>query len=828
MLLDQLLRTNVLGWIEFIARAGDLAILLQTSRNLKAYLDRRAKYRSPLGKEVQRAEAWADDFIHIVAAFGRNITSLPESVHFLLPAISPPKSMIHREFKGVTRSLEVVGFSEDDWDDRISCIVYAEGQALCVTSWESRFAVGLSTSIIRLYKTNMFEEIRTLKHGEPVRHLCFAAGYDLLASCGRKKLVLWDSQTGSQLWSTAINDLTLNTSFTQNDSAVMIATRGNKMVSFDARTGARLPDWAYFDMNDNKDESMINRRQPTHISLSSELNLLAVAYRHRPISFWDLEDNSWLSHFYKGDPNVYLGPLLVGITINPNPDLELVAAAYQDGDLVVLNPFDGRTQASVEASAHALASSPDGRTLATGDGNGMIQLFNFETLRLLYRVSMYDHNIRNLAFTSDSLRFFDIRSNHCNIWEPTVLGRDPDDTTSDPYSDEVPHPALLVDYKSLSNDMTITAICEHHSGNWIFGGRENGSVAVFDVATGKQVEELIKPMVISVKLLLWNFPGNRLATADTASRLTVRSVAVSAEGRWDVAKPILSVRADRPVRQLLFNPSGRLLLVSTDALDEIWDVEKATRTGAHPRTNTTTPWRWVNDPASEEQIIHIEAGHAYIFDWTTIALLSSPEGTALSGSGSSEPTLDHTLTSRSGRNMCIRFLKPSETKSAELQIYLSSSIHPKAESATPIAGYNELAGRIKTVIGVYKSSVLFLDVDGWICSLNIDSFVPVDHYCRHFFIPFSWSNVGDMHFAVTVSGSVALGRRDEVIIFHHGLDFFHEQIPLDPAKNGGSVVAAKVSDGPPAVTSPAGGVKFSRRRRPGVASRAIRSDPGPT
>lgn len=831
MLLDQLLRTNVLGWIEFVARAGDLDVLLQTSRNLKAYLDRRAKYRSPLGKEVQRAEAWADDFIRIVAAFGKNITSLPESVQFLVPAVSPPKSMIHREFKGVSRSLEVVGSSEEDWDDRISCIVYPEGQALCVTSWESRFAVGLSTGSILLYKTTTFQGTRTLSHGEPVRHLCFAIRDDLLASCGRKKLVLWDPQTGAQLWTASLNDLVLGTSFTQDDDAVMIATRGNKMLSFDTRTGARLPDWSYFDMNNSEDDALVNRKQPTHISISSELNLLAIAYRQRPISFWDLEDNSWLSHFHKGDPNVYPGPLLVGVTINPNPDLELAAAAYQDGDLVVFNPFDGQQKASVEASAHVLVSSPDGRTLATGDGNGMIQLFNFETLRLLYRVSMYDYDIRNLAFTSDSLRFFDIRSNQCNIWEPTVLvrGRDVDDTTSEPYSDEVPHPALVVDCKSLGNEETITAICEHHSGGWIFAGRENGSVAVFNVSTGKQAEELIKPMVISVKLLAWSNSCNWLAIADTSSRVTVRSITVSGENRWDVASPILSVRADQPIQQLFFNQSGRLLLVSTNALDEIWDVEHAVRIGARPRTNSTTSCRWVNHPGSEDQVLLVEAGYAYVYNWASLSRLSRPEGIKLSGSGSHESSVDHTLTSRSGRNLCVRFLKPSELNFAELQIYLASSIDPKAECANPIAGYTELAGRIKTVIGIYKSYVLFLDVDGWICSLNIDSFVVEGHYSRHFFIPLSWYNVGDMCFAVTVNGSVALARRDEVIVFHHGLDFFDEQIPLDPAKNGGTAVTGKAAEGQSTATSTASGVKLSRRRRPGpgVASRTIRSDPGP-
>lgn len=818
MLLDQFFHTNVLSWVELVARARSLATLLQTSRNLKAYLERRAKYRSPLGKEVQRVQAWTDDLIRLVGAFGRSITAFPGSIHLLVPPLCPQNSMIFREFNDVSRSLKVVGISDEDWDDRISCIVYNEGQALSISSRESRLAVGLSTGNILLYKTTTFEEIKTLCHLEPVRHIAFAGNEGLLASCGRKRLVLWDTQTGAQLWHTEVDVHILSMSFNAEDTAVMLATRSNRICSYDITTGSQLQATVFFDMSDQEDESIAHQRPPTHISISPELNVLGVAYRQRPISFWDLEDNSWLSHFHKGDPGQYPGPLLVGLTINPNPELELAAASYQDGDLVIFNPFDGQQQAVIEASAHVLVSSPDGKTLATGDGNGMIQLFNFETLRLMYRVSMYDYDIRTIAWTSDNLRFFDIRSNQCNVWEPTVLVRngDTEDTASEPYSDEVPRPALLVDYKALSENLTITAICEHHSGNWIVAGRENGSVSIFDVQTGQDVKQIIKPMVIAVKLLAWSEATENLAVSDTSSRFTVRSATVSSENEWQIRKPTLSGKMNRPIQQIIFDPSGRLLLVSTDTIDEIWDVVNAKLIGARPREDSKS-WRWLNHPASSDNILLIEDGCAHVFSWNGFSQLSRPHGIALLGSGRSEMTLDHILSSRSNRNLCVRFLKHSDKKLPELQVYLASSINVKIESANPIAGYTTLTGQIKTVIGVYKSNILFLDIHGWVCSLNIESFVAESGYSRHFFIPFSWYNVGDLYFAVTSNGSVALARRDDIIIFHNGLDFFEEHVAFNPVHQG---------DAPGDNSRGLSGVKFSRRRRPGA--RAIRSDPGPS
>lgn len=41
---------NVLTWIEILARSGDISPILQTAKDLRFYLGRRAKYLSPLGK----------------------------------------------------------------------------------------------------------------------------------------------------------------------------------------------------------------------------------------------------------------------------------------------------------------------------------------------------------------------------------------------------------------------------------------------------------------------------------------------------------------------------------------------------------------------------------------------------------------------------------------------------------------------------------------------------------------------------------------------------------------------------------------------------------
>jgi len=75
------------------------------------------------------------------------------------------------------------------------------------------------------------------------------------------------------------------------------------------------------------------------------------------------------------------------LTFNPNSDSGLLAVAYQDGELALYDAWSQKELNSVYGNAFTLASSPDGRTLATGDARSTVQIGDFETLKLLYRIN---------------------------------------------------------------------------------------------------------------------------------------------------------------------------------------------------------------------------------------------------------------------------------------------------------------------------------------------------------------------------------------------------------------------------------------------------------
>ncbi|KAI0471723.1 hypothetical protein GGR56DRAFT_87384 [Xylariaceae sp. FL0804] len=744
-LLDTFFKTNVLSWIEVIAQSGSLSTLLQTSRNLKAYLNRRAKARSSHEEEFQAAMSWTDDLRRLVAAFGRNLVSYPGSIHFHIPPVCPLNSMIYRTFQDASRPFEVVGLSYEDWDDRISCMEYADWP-LAIACSKGRFAVALTCGDIIVYRASTLEVIHSFEHpketqnipvyhrSKNIDHICFARQTNLLASCGGKHLALWDVQNGTRIWSTEItweNDPVLSLSFNQSGDFIMLALQSNKVVSFRLQDGGAVSSSRFFNRDNNNDTT--DRDFFRQACFSPELNMLGVEYYGKNhISFWDLEDNSWLGYFHKGDTNQYPGTLLEELAINPNPELVLAAAAYEDRDLVVFSPFDGQQRAVVKTSARVtrLASSSDGKILATGGRDGTIQLFDFETLHLLYRSSLCNEIVRSLAFSSDNLRLFDIRYNYCNTWEPTVLLRkgDPDGNISEPYSDEVTHQALLMEDKSLSEDNTITAICEYHDGSAIFCGCEDGSVYMYTVQTGTRSTLIVPPTLIPIRRLACCPMSGRLATSDFSGRFTVRPIATTAAGSWKAGQKMLDEEVEEDIQQILFDPSGSKLLVSTDDGDHLWSVD-----GVHIVSYNYEESRnshWISHPSSTNNLIRVKGTRAWIFEWSTLTPLSKPIG-----------------------------VDPYRTNSAHFHSFDVDH---------------------KCIIGVYKSRIIFLDIDGWVCSVNIDSLLPERHYSRHFLIPFSWHNNSNLLFTVTIHGSVAMALRDEVAIFHNGLDYFEDRVPLDP------------------------------------------------
>ncbi len=785
--LDAFLQGNSLTWLEIVATSQDLSSVITTAKNLKTYLERRAKYQAPIGKEIQHISKWASDLIHLVAQFGRAMVTSPSAIHFLIPPICPAESIIRDSYGDYPRGLQLVGLSETQWDDRLCCLIFPEVQTLSVACRDNKYALGLSDGLIHIYDETSFQIQHKLSHGEPVRVLSFGTINTYVASAGRKKIRLWNTSTAAQLWAADVTDQSLALGFNEDDSILMVATRANSLSSWAVETGKEIDVAQFSDIEDDQSENHY-KRPPIHAEFCPGLNLLGVAYRNRPVNFWDLEDNTFVGQYHKTDA-IYPEPLIQDFIFNPNPELSLAAIVYEGGEVVTFDPFTQRTDSVTDANASTLAASPDGTVLATGSGDGVIKIHDFETLKLFYQINSYQQDIRALSFNSNNLRFLDVRGNQCNIWEPSVLVRriGPGDDSSLDFSEDVIEGPGYTSSRVFEDDLSITAIAAHDRLDCIFCGRENGAVALYSSKSGQLLQELFTLSAnVAVVSFEWNDRECLLATTDRSGGYGIRRIMRDAHGHFSSSEVFQKLANN--VQQVLLSPDGTRLLVSTSAADELWTLEGSRLqrlVSSPPRTNS----KWICHPRNHDRLLLITDRKARIFEWQDLSELTKPEGIDLHMSDMVVLPLSRCTSSVRGQNICVHFAGTRVAGfSPALCIWPTSLLRPDVAAVKRAASYSDLAQEIKCIAGVYKSLLVFLNHHGWICSLNIDDVSPETFYTRHFFVPLQWhSTLEQMSTLITGNGSVVMAFKHEIAIFHNGLDF-EERVGVDVG-----VVSAKAS-----------------------------------
>jgi len=434
-LVNFLSSSNVLSWIEFLVQHSDLRCIIQTGRSFRKYLQRRSRYMFPFGKSVAILDSWATGLVRLVAKFGGNLLNSPTLIFHLIPPFCPLGSAPRMQFAASTRGIAVAGLSATTWDDCLSTIAHPQEQLTALTCSDKHFAVGLSTGKIAVYHEMTCQEAQTLQHQEPVRILRFARTGKRIASGGMKIVRLWDVTSWQQLWKLDVTQECMSFQFTDEDRILLGALRSNYLMIWDLTTGT-LGDSANWTQG-FEGESAHAFRRPITAAICVESSLLAVAYRGQDILLWDIEENAVHKAYGKEtgeNPGTRQTKNMVtgGLVFCLDPSASLLATSYPDGDLVLFDTFQGIVKEKTLANAQTLASSPDRRTLASADSAGMIQLFDFETLKLHCRINLDEHGIKALVFGADSRRLLDIRGSECRAWDPAVLLRqDVDEETSD-------------------------------------------------------------------------------------------------------------------------------------------------------------------------------------------------------------------------------------------------------------------------------------------------------------------------------------------------------------------------------------------------------------
>ncbi|KAL2036368.1 hypothetical protein N7G274_010915 [Stereocaulon virgatum] len=425
--------------------------------------------------------------------FGQNLAACPSSIFTLIPPFCPPATAPRKQFGTTACTITVSGLRAETWDDCLSTIVDTREQYSSLASSKTLFAIGTFSGKVILYKQSTCQEFGTLQHEEPVRLSKLGDSAKVLVSAGSKRLRVWDLASKVYTWDFDAPQQCMSLALTDRDQLLLGSLKDHRIRIWDLNTGYLTEDVDWTQGLEGMTKHLY--RRPIMAAFSVDTDLLAIIYKGQDMLLWDLENDS-LHDTYSRESGAVANPgspygssgvrcLIFGAGANAN----LLASAYGDGELVLFDTYTGLVKKRIVAFAHILARSADGSTLASADPSGKIQLFNFRTMSLLYRINSVEPGIQELGFSGDSLRLLDIRGSHCRVWEPTVLvGQNAEEESRD----TVTAPSTLREtvLEPSEDIVLITSVTYHSSGEVFLCGKEDGSVNLYEVKSGLQARKL--------------------------------------------------------------------------------------------------------------------------------------------------------------------------------------------------------------------------------------------------------------------------------------------------------------------------------------------------
>lgn len=783
---------NILTWIEYIASAhGDLAIITRVGLFMHSFVVRVGRERIRRTEKLDLIGSWSTDLIRIVAKFGRNMVRFPASIYTMIPQFCPRKSALFQQYGHSQRTISVLGLpSLLEWDDCLATVIYKQKgtRAMSVAATGGQFAIGMVNSFARLYHINTCQEFALLHHAEPIKVIEFNISGQWLATSGNKRLCLWDVAAKSLVWESDLARACVAMTFDEEEEELVVACQDNQIRYFSIESGQLQEKITWF-MDDDHVRTITN--SPVVAALSYQHELLAFVYRGGHIGIWNWKTDEFLGLCEKPEARTQFCPFhATSLVFSPIPSSNSLAASYEQGDIFVFSPLDGKVKASYKARTdnQTLACSPDGKTLIAGDSSGVVRIFDFQSfdtadhqLRLLHIISGAEENITALAFCDDR-RYVDIRGAKVKVWEPAVLVRQ-DLTSSD--TESITLEALQQSDTFIEESNPVTSLAVHPSGKHVFCATENGIIHVYDTATGKRTQALSEhSRGDTILRMIFSPAEDVLVVGCISSKVVIHRLALKKQ-EWHIQNKVFEYRMGERIEQLLFDPAGKRILVVTTTRDMVYSLADGSMASAS--WDTRLPGVWCNDPRDSGRLLLWVNQKMRVFSWTSLTELL-PGGLDLDFDLPDGLGIQSVYAGWKGSLVATVYTEIDRARSNTRLLFWDAAAFDAAEatdaSASPCPIYqlygdkiSNLVGTLGTIIGLFENRILFLDQDGWVCSIFLEDTVP-ETYSRYFFLPVDWLST-DNALLITMDkrNQILLAKGDELAVIKRGLDFSQE-VPI--------------------------------------------------
>ncbi|KFX96457.1 hypothetical protein V490_03341 [Pseudogymnoascus sp. VKM F-3557] len=804
--LFKFLDCNLLLWIEYLAQNEKLHHITRTAKNLQTYLRRRVKYLSPLSPQKVKLETWINDLIRLSAKFGANLSISPSSIHEIIPAMCPQDSLVSKIYSYRQAGLRIKGLTDRAWDDCLIRIDYPADQTSAVAYGEQYAAVALSNGTLFVYHKESTQPKFAFNHEERAKLLIFSTEDRFMVSSGLRKLKVWNPGEGTQVYCFDMNHQALSLLVIGDNSALAAATQGNYTITWDLLDGSETERWQWTDSIHSTASFQRPRQQPGKAMFSPDYTTLAVSYRGLPLYLFNMRTRKFIGCCSReaisprGGTSASSHYVVDALAFNPSQEINNLVVSYGDGELAVydIQSTELRSQ-SPRVYAHNLACSPNGRTIVAGSSRGTIQIFEFagargETLVPLYKIHAYEDGIQGIAFSSDGLCFADIRGSQYRVWQPVVLVyNNLDEGSQSELSHGIPLEPVSVSVLESPFEAEVTAMCPHPDGDFVFCGKQDGSITYFETKTATQSSILYcHAAKIIITCMTFIKETSILITGDESGRVLINNIKVSRNGCETVAQ-IAEIRSGKSLRAILGDPLGSRILIKDKTAAEIWTTtgEKIGSLTNHEDNGETTI---LNHPLRAGSFVSISNNTMRIYSWASsleegqpidekihaLSFTVTPPSPAIERALHFEDWMGEQKHQRNSQFVAYLHkngsVSTSSPDSASLKIWPVTSLSTSGvlPPAISIPGFDKHSNRIQQIIGMAGSLIFFLDNDLWVCSLDMARVtVNIHNAKRHFFLLSEWQS-SDRGFTINYISSrreFIMAMKHGILVFSRGLDF---------------------------------------------------------
>jgi hypothetical protein len=294
-------------------------------------------------------------------------------------------------------------------------------------------------------------------------------------------------------------------------------------------------------------------------------------------------------------------------------------------------------------------------------------------------------------------------------------------------------------------------------------------------------------------------------------------------------KPLFDQQAPGTIHQVLGNIEHTQLLVSLSLKDTLWTISSngslVTKTIEWENRES---FRWASHPSQPDKLILIIGNVLHLYEWSTLNRLTGPHGILLELSRPSGVDI-RSITPCFGQNYFATLFSDVTTPHCNLRGFLWNTsdfslrcgsqqdfspagnklstqqvqakgkqlLHsarifsgkagkagkdflPKSKNledstfAVQTPPYSILDVQVRHIIGYCGQRLVYLNQDGWICSVDLHIKVTT----RHFFLPTDWFSTNrELIIELTAKGDVLFAKRDELAVIRRGLDSSFETDP---------------------------------------------------